>query len=861
MKLAQLVLLVSAPLTLAAQRAPLGIPRQLALDRARQLSNLRYHLSYHLSPHAATTAAHEEVRFELRSTEATSAGTLLIDFREGTVSHAFLNGTLIPPSLENGHLSLPATALHTGENLLAIDFSAPVAPAGRAITRYEDHDDGSEYIYSLFVPMDASMAFPCFDQPDLKGRFTLDLTAPRDWTVISNSVIARAAQAATESQTFFSETRPISTYLFAFAAGPLRNVHPMPGLPNVYVRQSQVARAESEVPQIQTVVARATEFLSAYFAQPFPFPKYEMVLLPGFAYGGMEHAGATFLREDSMLFRSAPTDTDRFNRSITLVHELTHQWFGDLVTMRWFDDLWLKEGFAQYMAFRAMDHLDPGQHVWKRFYQSIKPAAYGIDVTQGTTPVYQDIPNLNDAKSAYGAIVYSKAPGLLRQLAYLLGDEPFRDGLRLYLKEHAYANAEWNDLVHALERSSHQDLTAWARDWIHRRGAPEVRVAWSCKSDGHLQNLTLTQTNVLGGGGTWPIATQVLLGYPNSQPVHLRVHFSAAHADVPEAIGRACPSYVFTNDEDYGYGLFLLDDRSRNYTVKNFASMTDLFQRTLLWGALWDAVRFAELEPEKYLQLSLTRMSTESDESLVQSLGARVAMALHDYINAHTRHELGSKFEQIATDGMLHAPAQGLRIMWFRNLRALADTPSGLQELRNLIDGKVFIPGVQLRPLDRWSLVTSLIAHNDPAAQSVLEAEKQRDHSGETAKYSYIAEAAKPDSASKKWYFNDYLQNTARPEDWVEQSLGAFNYWNESELTAAYLRPALDALPQVKQQRKIFFVLAWLNAFIDGQNSAAADAEVHRWLATAALDHDLRLKVLQVVDNLDRTTKIRKSYP
>lgn len=840
---------------LNAAPAPAGIPRELAIERARQVSDVRYHLSYELTPHADSTRAHEEVHFR-----STSAAPLWIDFREGSVSSAVLNGVTIAATMENGHFLLPAPALRQGENTLLVDFTAPVAPAGKALTRFEDKDDGSEYIYTLFVPMDADMAFPCFDQPDLKGKFTLAVSAPTNWRVISNSAATGIFTNGNIAGTFFGETRPISTYLFAFAAGPFVNVHPTPGLPKIWVRQSQVKRAEPEAPQIQTVTARATQFLSDYFAQPFPFPKYEMVLLPGFAYGGMEHAGATFLREESMLFRTAPTDTDRFNRSITLVHELTHQWFGDLVTMRWFDDLWLKEGFAQYMAYRTMAALEPEQNVWKRFYQSIKPGAYGIDETQGTTPIYQNIPNLSDAKSAYGAIVYSKAPGLLRQLAYTIGDEKFRDGLRIYVKEHAYANAEWSDLVQALERSSGRDLTQWASDWIRRRGMPEVRTSWSCEG-GRVQQLTLTQQNVLGEGGAWPIATQVLLGYATNEPVRVQVQFSTASTEVKEAAGKPCPDYVFANDQDYAYGLFLLDTRSRAYTMAHLASISDLFERTMLWGAFWDAVRFTELSPRQYLALSLDRMPAENDESLLQSLNGRVAVALHDYVNADTRRELDGSFERLASDGMLHASAQGLRIVWFRSLRSLADTPYGLGELRDLLDEKDTIPGVQLRSLDRWSMVTALIAHADPNAAAMYEKEKQRDQTGDGLKYAYVAAAAKPEAASKQWYFHDYMANPSRPEDWVEQSLGAFNYWNQSELTQPFLRPALDALPQIKRQRKIFFVVGWLDAFIDGQHSAEADAAVHSWLASAAIDPDLRLKVLQALDDLDRTVKIRHKFP
>ncbi len=837
--------------------APAGISRELAAERVRQISDLRYHLRYSIDADSAAAPGQEELRFKLKT-----PAPLLLDFREGSVTTLAVNGRSLKIQSQNGHILLPATSLRAGENALIVHFKAPVAAAGKALTRYKDQDDGATYIYTLFVPMDASMAFPCFDQPDLKGRFKLELTAPAEWTAISNANELRSEAAGAKTKThFFAETPPISTYLFAFAAGPFDSVHPAAGMPNVYVRQSQINRAKPEAAQIQEITAQGMKFLATYFAQPFPFPKYDLVLIPGFPYGGMEHAGATFLNEDGMLFRRSPTETDRFRRGTTLLHELTHQWFGDFTTMRWFDDLWLKEGFAQYMAFRTMAALAPQQHVWKRFYEQIKPAAYAIDVTKGTTPIYQDIRNLADAKSAYGAIVYSKAPGLLRQLAYILGDDAFRDGLRIYLREHAYGNAEWTDLVHAFERSSGRNLAAWAAAWIHHRGMPAVDVEWSCDAEHRLRMLELRQRDVLDEGGLWPLASEVLLGYPDAAPTRLRAQLTGASTVVAEAAGKTCPAYVFANDEDYAYGLFLLDDRSRNYIINSVESVSDLFLRTLLWGALWDGVRFTQLAPSDYLSAILRHMPAETDEALVQSLGARSIAALHHYISARRLREMAPRFESTAIDHMLHSPQEGLRIMWFRGLVGLASTPVGLNELEGLLDGQISIPGVQLRSLDRWAMVSALIAEGDPNAKEIYEAEQKRDQTGEGRKYSYVAGAAKPEAAAKKWYFDDYLQNTAREEDWVEASLPAFNEWNESELTIPYLRPAMDALQQIKQQRKIFFVLAWVGAFIDGQQSAEADRQVHDWLTGAQLDPDLRLKVLQVLDGLDRTVRIRQKYP
>src|SRR5579863_2319729 len=835
--------------------APHGIPRQLARERAARVSNVRYRLNFDLESHASTTQGSEQLQFVLRGT-----GPLLLDFRDGKLEQISVNGKPLTTALDNGHIDLPANALREGDNVVQAAFVSNVAPAGKPLTRFEDRDDGSEYIYTLFVPMDASMAFPCFDQPDIKGRFQLTLVTPSGWAAISNTSVQRIVARGGEQQTLFVETRPISTYLFAFAAGPFQKIHDTPGLPGLYVRKSQFERAQAEAPEVQEIAAQGIKYLSEYFAQPFPFPKYDMVLIPGFAYGGMEHAGATFLREESVLFRTAPTHLDLLGRDILVLHELTHQWFGDLVTMRWFDDLWLKEGFAQYMAYQALASLKPNELIWKRFYESIKPAAYEIDSTQGTTPIYQDIPNLADAKSAYGAIVYSKAPGVLKQLSFLLGAGHFRDGLRVYLKEHAYSNAEWSDLIHAFEHVSGKPLDHWADMWIRHRGMPQVDVSWSCSGDG-LTHLSLAQHDVLGTDAIWPIATQTLLAFPDGQTSRIRVDLQARSANVPFDPRARCPAFVFANDEDYAYGRFLLDAKSQRYVLAHLAGVNDVFTRTLLWGALWDSVREAGLAPREYLELSAHLLPNESDLSLVQTILSNSTMALHRYLSDKARAAFVPQFEAMTSRSMLDAKDHDLRILWFRGFRSVAETPEALAKLKLLLKRKISVPGVQLRPLDRWTMVTALIAFNDREAHTIFEAERKRDPGGDGQKYAYATEASSPDAKTKKKYFDEYLHDPSRPEDWIELSLHSFNYWNQSALTRPYLKPALEALPQIKRDRKIFFLVDWLNAFIDGQHSPAADAEVHEYLRTASLEPDLRLKILQAVDELDRTVKIRRKFP
>ncbi|QNI33306.1 ERAP1-like C-terminal domain-containing protein [Alloacidobacterium dinghuense] len=848
-----------------------GITRALAVERAGRVSDLHYALRFKLRAHAESMHGEEVLLFTLRS--GAGQADLPLDYRDGTISSATLNGVALEPLLTNGHLILPAQLLHVGENKLGVSFTSRVATAGAAITRYDDKDDGSEYLYSLFVPMDASMAFPCFDQPDMKARFSLALDAPSEWKVIGNTAPESTERNGTSTVTRFAETKPISTYLFAFAAGPWVNVHPIAGMPDVYVRRSQLKRAEPEAPQLQEITTRGMKWLADYFQQPFPFPKYDIVLIPGFPFGGMEHAGETFLREDSVLFRTAPTESDRFQRNILTLHELTHQWFGDLVTMRWFDDLWLKEGFAQYMAYRSLDSLEPKAQAWKHFYEDIKPQAYGIDETEGTTPIFQNIPNLKDAKSAYGAIVYQKAPAILKQLEFQLGADAFRNGLRIYLKEHAYANAQWSDLIGAFQTASGQDVRTWADAWVLRRGMPEVNVNYRCDAQGKLTELRLTQKDALPDGYLWPISNEVWLGYGKSgrASVRHRVNWSTAEIVVPEVVGEECPDEVFANYGDQAYGRFLLDEKSQAFVRQTILAGalrtedTDPLLRSQLWGALWDGVHVAQSPPRAYVELVLANLPQEQDETLARIQGGHATTAVQRYMSAQARSPLAMRMEAIVTHRMLSAQTTGLRIVSFRTLTAVTETDAGRATLKGLLAGKVSVPGVELRPLDRWNLVEKLILLNDPEAASFFAAESKRDQTGDGQKYAWAVQAAVPDSATKDRYFAQYTlaptSAEAKPEDWLTQSLRPFNAWNQSDLTEPFLGRALDQLPKIKRDRKIFFLGAWLGAFLGGQVSPDADAVVRHWLSQPDIDPDLRLKVLENADELERTVRIRQRFP
>jgi aminopeptidase N len=278
-------------------------------------------------------------------------------------------------------------------------------------------------------------------------------------------------------------------------------------------------------------------------------------------------------------------------------------------------------------------------------------------------------------------------------------------------------------------------------------------------------------------------------------------------------------------------------------------------------GVAWDSVRVADLAPREYVALAARLLPAEFDEPITQRVSSHVIAALHYYAGPELRRTFVSQLEEMAADRMLHAEDRNLRIIWFRAYTGIAETAAGRARLKSLLDGSLTVPEVQLQALDRWGIVTSLIAQNDPDAGRLLQSEKQHDRSGDSEKYAYVAEAARPDPAVKRKYFDDYMHNDKRSEDWIAASLGAFNRWNQAELTLPYLDQALAALPSIKQNRKIFFLVDWLDAFIGGQQSAVAQSKVSEFLKSSKIDRDLRLKILQADDDLERTVKIRSKFP
>ena len=852
------------PATLRADTAatPLmarGVSRALAEQRGRTIRAVRYALSLDVSGLDSATG-HVTVRFV-----RTGTGDAILDFRGRRLTHAAVNGARLPADAWNGaHILVPARLLHAGQNIIVLAFVAEVAPTGASIIRFHDRADNNDYLYTLLVPADANQLFPCFDQPDLKARISFVLTTPAGWTAVANGSVAAADTTAAGVTHQFTETKPISTYLIAFAAGPWHRATATVGSRTLhaYVRRSRAG--EADLDSLLAMNQRAIAWMESYFGRPYPFEKFDFVLAPAFPFGGMEHPGAVFYNEDRFIFRERPTLPRRLGRFSTILHEVAHMWFGDLVTMRWFDDLWLKEGFATYMAAKALNDLDPLSNAWKAFYLGNKPLAYGVDQTAGTTPLWQELGNLDQAKSNYGPIVYNKAPSVLKQLNYLVGEDAFRRGVQDFLEQHAYANATWRDLLGAIAVPAHRNLDNFGRQFMLRPGMPEVEQRLTL-NEGRIARLALTQRPVqpLSGPGPWPMRTQVLLGYATGPAVVLPVELTSPTTEVVAARGKPAPAFVFANAGDYGYMLTLLDSASVDALERGaLGRIDDPFLRAMLWGALWDQVRAARMAPTRFAQLVLAELPRERDEQIVPSLLGRLGRAVNAYASAAERDRLRPEVELVLWTGASdRAGPYGLRKAHLDAFVDLAATSCGVAKLTSLLAADS-AAGEPLRDPTRWAVVNRLLELDRPDAERAFATQQARDTTPDGRRRAFIAGAARASAAAKRDYFTRYFADSTLNEDWASGSLDAFNALEHQALTEPYLRPALDSLRFIQANRRIFFLGGWIASFLSGQTSDAALDIVRQYLADHPdLPRDLRQKVLQNADELERTVMIRRQWP
>jgi aminopeptidase N len=845
-----------------AQEPAPGIAHDLAIARKAMVSDVSYDLAFELAAGMSEVAGEATIRFAL-SADAAPAQPLVLDFDGTELSDVLVNGVDPGAGVQrvHDHLVVAPATLVPGANEVSAKFTSKVAATGTPLSVFRDATRREEYLYTLLVPSDAHRLFPCFDQPDLKAVFRLQLTVPTAWAAVANAPAARVPEVTPDGRTIqvFAPTEPLSTYLLAFAAGPFEVIEASAAeTPKMraFVRKHRVGELDRAA--LFAMHGDALRWLGRYFGRPYPFAKLDVVLVPDFPYGGMEHAGAIFYRESAVVFDHPPTESELVRRSTLVYHEVSHQWFGNLVTMRWFDDLWLKEGFATFCSYALLDALEPKRNAWLRFQQRVKPEAYRVDATPGTTPIYQELDNLAEAKSAYGAIVYNKAPAVLRELHERIGAQAFRDGVRLFLSEHELDNADWSDLVDALERASGAKLDAWSSRWILGAGMPRVQARWETDAQGRVASFTIAQEPVQGGAATWPLQTELLRIEPDGSAQVFTVRSEAAETRLAEVEGRAPPEAVLFNPRDTAYGLFLLDAKSQDYWLAHAGGEADPLRRAVALAALFDMVRECELAPARYAELAIALLRSERDPQTHAWLLDTLATTLTRYLEGAAQQRLVGRVTADLLE-QLHAGMPGLELQTFRFLARNSAAPEVITLCRELLTTGAETPGLTLGPEDRYLALAALIAAGK-AGDLVAAMTGDATPAG-SEKHAFVALAAAPDADNKDRYFDTYLQPDEPPEQWVQESLHVFHWRGQDAPTLPFLRRALDRVDWVKAHRKIFFMPAWVDAFVNGHSDRAALEIVDRFLADRPdLDADIRRKIEQSRDGLRRAVAIKARW-
>jgi aminopeptidase N len=828
-----------------------GVPLSLAAKRAQRISDVTYalHLRVPASRQAAVTG-----QLTARFTLSDRSSPLAFDFAESSdhLSAVVANGETVTPRVENGHILIPSQRLIAGTNV--IDFSFQSGDA--ALNRSDD------FLYSLFVPAKASTVFPCFDQPDLKARWQFSLDVPPGWVAVSNARASGHASTGSQVGYLFDETPPLPSYLFAFAAGhfTIETAERDGRVFRMFHRENDPARIARNRDAIFDLHAHALAWLEAYTGIPYPFGKFDFVLIPSFQFSGMEHPGAIFYNASSLLLEATATQNQALTRANTIAHETAHMWFGDLVTMKWFDDVWMKEVFANFMAAKIVNPMFPDVNHDLRFLLQNYPTAYEVDRTPGANPIRQPLGNLNEAGSLYGAIIYQKAPIVMRQLELTIGPDVFQSGLRAYLTAHAFGNATWPDLVAELDRRTPLDLAAWSHAWVEEAGRPAIRTNLEVQ-DGRVVRLAFEQSDPRGRGLVWPQRLRVLIG-TGSAVQDIQIRLDEAEVDVPEAAGRPAPTWVLPVGGGLGYGLFRLDSRTLDFLTSSIETIPNPLTRGAALVALWEAMLEGDVPPSRVFQTALVALRREPDELNLQHWLADVQTLFWRFTSPDERPAAAAALEPVLREGLARASSRSRKAAWFAALQAVATTDASVQWLDRLWARQTAIEGLPLSEVDEADLAAGLAVRDVPNAGAILTAQLGRfTNADRRARFQFIMPALSSDAAVRASWFESLrdVRNRAH-EAWVIDGERYLHHPLRAAVSRRLVVPALELLPELRRTGDIFFPKRWADATLAGYQSVQTAADVRDFIQHLPASYPRRLEwVLQsAADPLLRAAKFQQ---
>ncbi|GLV97000.1 aminopeptidase N [Streptomyces lavendulae] len=791
----------------------------------------------------------------IRFRAATPGASSFADLIAPSVNSVTLNGRALDPAavFDGARIALEGLA---SENVLVVDANCAYSRTGEGMHRFVDPEDGEVYLYTQYEPADARRVYANFEQPDLKAPYRFEVTAPEGWRVWSNGV-----EESHEGQVRrFAETAPISTYITCVVAGPYHYVTDTYTRGDLTIPLGAMCRKglakHFDADDVFLVTKQGFDLFHEIFDYPYPFGKYDQAFVPEYNLGAMENPGMVTFREE-YIFRGKVTQASYERRANVILHEMAHMWFGDLVTMKWWDDLWLKESFADFMGSFGLVEATRFDQAWVTFANSRKAWAYRADQLPSTHPVTADIRDLEDAKLNFDGITYAKGAAVLKQLVAYVGREAFLDGARRYFKAHAYGNTTLDDLLSVLGEVSGRDMAEWSRAWLQTAGVNALTPVVTTDADGRITELAVLQE----GDELRP--HRVCVGLYRTEAGAL-VRYARAEADVAgartavaELAGLDRPDLVLVNDEDLTYCKIRFDETSLETLRGHLGDLTDPLARALCWSALWNLTRDALMPARDFLSLFLAHAGRETDVGVLQMLHGQALSAVTHYAAAGRREQSGRDLAAGALRELrLAEPGSEHQLTWARFFAASAATEGDFQLLLGLLDGTARIDGLDVDQELRWDFLLPLAAHGS-VDEGVLGAELARDDTASGKRHQVRCLAARPSAAVKDQAWAAVVESDALSNALVEATIDGMQQPSRRELLAPYTDRYFEVIERIWAQRSIqigIHVVKGLYPML--QDSPATVGATDAWLAAhPEAAPALRRLVLESRDDLARALR------
>ena len=772
-----------------------GISLELAQLRKQEIKDLKYSLRFSIPEQKQETVEGEtRIQFTIQKPQE-----IILDFRESAdkVKEVSVNGQPTEYTFLNEHIILPQSSTIEGKNEVYIRFTA----GNQSLNRND------EFLYTLLVPDRARTVFPCFEQPNLKAAFTLQLEVPTEWEAVSNTSIASENIINGKKHITFLPTEPLSTYLFSFVAGKLKKVEYADGerILTAYHRETDPKKV-TQLNDIFEQVASSLHWLEDYTDVPYPFAKYSFIILPGFQYGGMEHTGATLYNDNSMFLSEHPTLDEELARAKLIAHETAHMWFGDFVTMDWFNDVWTKEVFANYFAACIVEPLFPSVNHSLNWIKTYTAASLSEDRTLGSNSIRQPLDNLRNAGLIYGNIIYNKAPVMMQKLVEIMGEEAYQEGIREYLKTYAYSNATWDDLITILDAKSEEDLATFSDVWVNQKGMPHITFTNRCGQ------LEIRQRDPLNRGLIWPQHFQITFIGDEITTVEVDLSQETYALTVPLNTKAILP-----NTDERGYGLFIPDEQSRAWLLAHWQEMTDDTARQSLLMLLYENYQHRLITDKEWINALLNGLKTEKN--------ALIASTLCGYLSGPMQKLKDKKLEETIWLWTEKHPIASCRLQLIRCLISNASAPQSIDKLYQLWE-KQSHP--MLNERDYMTMAYELALYNPEKYENILTTQRNRiTNPDRLRQFDFISQAVTPDTLQMDAFFQSLLKaENRRIEPWAASALAYLNHPLREKYAVKYIRPGLEVLQEVQRTGDIFFPKNWVSALLRNHKSKEAYQEV-----------------------------------